>query len=133
MNKVPAIGLLTVFSATIIFHLLVLAGVIPFDMVWGGRLASEKDMYLFESASLAMNACFLCIVLVKVKALKVNIPGKAINAALWSMMVLFLLNTAGNLFSTNEMETMIFTPVTILLAVLCFLLVRQKEVKASAL
>ncbi len=40
-----------------------------------------------------------------------------LRVALWLMAVLFLLNTVGNVFSNDRLEQMLFTPVTLLLAV----------------
>ena len=37
------------------FHLLVLAGVIPFDIVWGGNLKDKTQLYLMEGVSIAIN------------------------------------------------------------------------------
>lgn len=110
-------ALLIIFSMVILFHVLVLAGVIPFDMVWGGRLKSKDQMIPFEITSLILNVLMLAVVAIHSGYLKVSINPMIIKAALWFMFVLFLLNTLGNLFSSNELEKMVFTPLTILLSV----------------
>jgi hypothetical protein len=46
MHRIPfrtaAITLLVLFAAVIVFPLVVLAGFIPTEMVWGGRLHNEE-------------------------------------------------------------------------------------------
>lgn len=122
MKKIAGYGLLTMFSLTIIFHLLVIIQIIPFEIVWGGRLTSVQQMYVSESISVALNLLFLVIVLVKTKFLNWPIPPKVITVFLWLMFALFLLNTLGNLLSVSSLEKKIFTPITILLSIFCFIL-----------
>jgi len=38
------------------------------------------------------------------------------RVVMWIMFVLFTANTIGNLFSLNELESIIFTPITLVLA-----------------
>jgi len=112
-------ALLIIFSLVIIFHVLVLSGIVPFDMVWGGRLQSKEQMITFELTSIAINIMMLTIVTIHAGVVKVNINKKVLKTALWLMFVLFLFNTLGNLLSVNVMEKIIFTPITILLSVFC--------------
>lgn len=131
MKKIASYGLLTLFSLTIIFHLLVIIQIIPFEIVWGGRLTSVQQMYVSESISVAVNLLFLVIVLVKTKFLNWPIPPKVISVFLWLMFALFVLNTLGNLLSINSLEKMIFTPVTILLSVFCLILALPNKEKSG--
>lgn len=85
-------------------------------MVWGGRLQSQEQMILFEMTSILINGVMLGVVAVYVGYLKAKVNPKIIKAALWLMVILFSFNTIGNLFSNNELEKMIFTPITLLLA-----------------
>ncbi len=48
--------------------------------------------------------------------LKWRINQVVIRIGLWAMFVLFFINTIGNLFSINELEKLIFTPVTLVLS-----------------
>jgi len=117
--KFASSALLIIFSGVIIFHVLVLSGIVPFDMVWGGRLQSKAQMISFELTSIAINIMMLAIVSIHAGVVKVNINKKVLKTALWLMFVLFLFNTVGNLLSENMMEKIIFTPLTILLSVFC--------------
>lgn len=42
-------SMLFLFSIIMIFHFLILVGVIPYTIVWGGRLNSDIEMYRFEA------------------------------------------------------------------------------------
>ena len=64
MKEVAIIGLIIIFILTAIFHFLVMVKVIPYKMVWGGRLKSDSDMYRFEMGSLMVNLVFLYMIVV---------------------------------------------------------------------
>ena len=122
MKKIAAISLVLVFLLTLGFHFLVMLKVIPYTLVWGGRLKCDADMYLFELISVALTLVFLAIVLLKSGMLKSRISPSFINTALWIMASMLLLNTAGNMLSENYLERLIFTPVTLLLSGLILIL-----------
>lgn len=109
-------GAITIFTLTLIFHLLVLIKVIPYTIVWGGRLKSDRDMYRFEIVSLLLNAIFLLVILFRSGLIASPLSENVLVYILWAMAALFFLNTIGNLFSKNRWEKIIFTPLTLLLA-----------------
>lgn len=110
-------GLITIFTALLLFHLMVIVRVIPYTIVWAGRLNSDIEMYLFETVSFLLNAFFLFVVLIKTNYTKTRISTRVITGLLWAMGFLFFLNTIGNLFSKSNFELLLFTPVTAILCV----------------
>lgn len=125
-EKIAGIGLLTILSLIVIFHFLVLLGIIPFEIVWGGRLTDSAQMFQFEIVSITLNLVMLVIVAIRSEHLNVNTNKNIITVALWIMVGIFLLNTIGNLLSSNALEKILFTPLTILLAILSWrLAIRQ--------
>ncbi|MFD2245521.1 hypothetical protein [Pontibacter ruber] len=104
-----------------------MTGVVPFDAVWGGRLENTSQMLRFEGISVAINLVMLAIVAQHAGMLKTGISRKITSVALWVMFVLFLFNTAGNALSNNDLEKMLFTPVTILLAMFSLRLALAKN------
>lgn len=120
-------GILTILSLVIVFHLLVIVGVIPFDIVWGGRLKDRSQMLSFEAVSVFINLIMLAVVAIYARILKVKINLLVIKIALWVMFILFLVNTIGNLFSSNETEKIVFTPLTFLLSLFSLRLAIGKE------
>ena len=126
-TKVRLINLLLiVFLLTVLFHLLVLTGVIPFSGVWGGRLETVQDMYRFETVSILINILVLFVLIQKRKNLLEGSPNKVINVVLWIFMGLFLLNTVGNLFAESVVEKVLATPLTLIISVLIYLINRKK-------
>ncbi|HMJ46696.1 MAG TPA: hypothetical protein VK498_05170 [Ferruginibacter sp.] len=122
MISIAQWGLLILISLFLILHFFILLKWIPYNLVWGGRLKSDKEMYRFETFSILMNSLFVIIILVQGSLLAIDIPKRIITFALWLMMGLFLLNTLGNATSKNKLEQRIFTPITILLAIFSLIL-----------
>lgn len=121
----------TILSAIIVFHGLILAGVIPFDIVWGGRLTSPAQMLRMEAVSITLNLLMLAVIGVRAGLWGRSIPPRVITVVLWAMCALFLLNTAGNLLSHNQLEKIIFTPLTALLSLLCGWLALSRQPRVA--
>lgn len=110
--------LLFLLFAILILHTLILLKVIPYNLVWGSRLKSISEMYRFEIASLLINAILFLIVLETTTLLNLNISLNILKIAFWIMAFLFSVNTIANIFSKNKIEKMLFTPITIIMALL---------------
>lgn len=112
-------------AAVILFHLLVITGIIPYTIVWGGRLQTQREMILFESVSIIVNALLISVVYIKWKPIQ---PGlrKTATVILWLFAVLFFLNTIGNLMAKATLETIVFTPLTFISSILCVRLAIEK-------
>jgi len=121
--------LITLMILTLLYHLIIVLGLIPYDAVWGGRLESEEQMYSFEFVSIVINLLMLFIVLLKGSYIKIKYPKLIVSVFLWIMAILFAINTVGNIFSNSLTEAVIFTPITIVNSVLCLKLALDKEHK----
>ena len=117
MIVIAQLGLLIILSLMLILHFTVLMKIIPYKIVWGGRLKSDKEMYRFEIFSISMNVLFIIVILVQAYYLAIEIPRKIINYSLWLMTGLFILNTIGNAMSKNILERRLFAPTTLLMAI----------------
>lgn len=124
-------GLLTILFLFVIFHLLVMLRIIPFETVWGGRLKDQSQMLTFETVSMIINLIMLATVGIKAEFLKVNINRIIIQIALWIMFCLFLINTIGNFFSNNEFEKLLFTPLTFILSIFSLRIAISKNKKIT--
>lgn len=122
-----ALIMLMLFAAILLFHMLIVLGVIPYAHVWGGRLTTREAMYAFESVSIALNLFMMGVVAVKGGYWKLNLPKKLITILLWCMVILFSLNTIGNLLATNVFEQVFGTLFTFLLALLSLRLALKKD------
>lgn len=117
----------TLFIASVLFHLLVLTGIIPGEIVWGGRIKTAEELMVFETVSLSLNLFFLLVVLQKGGFIHLPLGERPVNFILWIMVILFALNTVGNLFAVSKLERNLFTPLTLLTSLACFSLLRARR------
>ncbi|MDB5278578.1 MAG: hypothetical protein JWR61_3533 [Ferruginibacter sp.] len=128
-NFIASVTLLGLLSILEIFHLLILLKVIPFDFIWGGKLKSSSQMLLFETVSVITNSLMILIVAISGEIIKSRLRPIIIKVALWVMFLLFILNTMGNFTSENPFEKNVFTPITLLISLLCLMLIFTKKYK----
>ncbi len=126
-KRFATIAVILIFLAVIIFHALILFGTIPYDMVWGGRLKDQQQMIYFEMVSILLNGVMLMVVVFNARYVNVSIRPVIIKAALWFMVGLFFLNSIGNIFSDNDLERLLFTPLTFLLCLFSLRLAINKD------
>ncbi len=119
MKKASSI-LVSLTILVLMFHFLVLSGILPYTVVWAGKLKSKEEMYVFESISILLNLLIFYVVLQRNHWAKALFSVKLQKIILWSFAVLFALNTVGNLFAENVYELYIGTTLTALSAFLCW-------------
>jgi hypothetical protein len=117
---------ITIIVLLIIFHILVLLGVVPSDIVWGGKAGDKALLIKLEIFSLVTSFIFLGIVLLKVNQDKFVKYKNAINYAVIIICAYFGFNIVGNLASGVTIEKLIFTPITIILTLLLIRLAIEK-------
>ena len=120
---------ITLLSAVLVFHIMVLTGVIPYAIVWAGKISTAAEMRKLEVISILVNAFSIIILLLRANYIKNKIPVKILNAIIWLLVVLFSLNTIGNLFAESQFELYFFTPLTLISAILCLRIVIDKKLK----
>ena len=123
-------SILIILSLIVLFHLAILTRLVPFDIVWGGRLKDTAQMRRFEAVSILANVLMIGVVAIRGGYLPVRVPTRIITILLWLMGALFVLNTVGNLASVNMWERLIFTPLTAVLALLCTRLAIRKRARS---
>ncbi|MCB1327113.1 MAG: hypothetical protein H7A21_03965 [Spirochaetales bacterium] len=112
--------LLVAYGALLLFHALVISGVIPYQNVWGGRLTSGPRILRFELFSVAVLSLFVLITLGRAGWLDFGRLRFLNRIGIWLVVFVFALNTLGNLLPVTALERWLFTPVTALLALLSF-------------
>lgn len=110
--------LLVLLGGAAVFQLVVLAGYVPTEMVWGGRLKNEEERTIGGIVSLGTLLLMITLVLVRLGMMGKGMAGLG-KYGLWTMAILFALNTVGNVLALDVHETMIFTPITAIASVLC--------------
>ncbi|MFZ2890501.1 hypothetical protein, partial [Sulfuricurvum sp.] len=72
--RIIGIVLVGTHLLSILFHISIVFGIVPYDIVWGGRVHNLQELYIFESISLMMNTVVLFFVSVKIGIITVSIP-----------------------------------------------------------
>lgn len=105
-----------------LFHILMIAGALPSGMVWGGTAAgSSGNLLVMESISLVITLLFILVAAGRCSVIRLPVKKSILKAGLWVMFVYFMLNLAGNLASDSSAERNVFVPVSLILALLSFL------------
>lgn len=107
----------------IIVHLLVIVNILPSKYVWGGKIKDSSSSVILSLIAILINAILLLIVFVKLKAKAKPVLSTIIKGVLLFYALLYALNTIGNLLAESTIETLVFTPLTLLLSVACFRLI----------
>jgi len=105
VNKSAYIKILTSISIVVIlFHILILLKIIPYEITWGGKLKTDEEMYVFETFSILVNLFFIFVLLQKGVFIKPFLEKKTVSIILWIFLAIFVLNTIGNLFAKTTFE-----------------------------
>lgn len=129
-GDVPVKVLLGLLVAVVLFHASIIAGVIPYDVTWGGRLENDLQMYVFETISIVINLFLGFLLLLKGGYIKQRFSQRATNILLWIFFALFVLNTIGNLFAETGFERA-FSVLTLLFAVLIWMILKKKDSRSA--
>lgn len=119
--------ILWLLTAIIIFHILIIIRIIPYEIVWAGKLKSADEMYVYEMVSVFVNILLFAVLFLKGNYIKHNIDIKIINGILWFFVFVFALNTIGNLMAKSFFEKAVFTPLTLILAILIWIIIRKDK------
>jgi hypothetical protein len=119
--------MLALLSVVMIFHILVFTGVIPYTIVWAGKLNSVQEMRVFEAVSMTVLVINILVFLLKAGYIQHKISGKLLNWIIGFYALLFFVNTIGNLFAETAFEKYFFTPLTTVSAILCLLIIIQDK------
>ena len=120
--------LLAALGLLFIFHILVLLGVLPPDIVWGGQIQGvQSNLMLLEGIALAVTLLFVLIVAAKTGYLQAGRLQPVVNIGVWLIFIFLLLNTLGNLASGVSFESLFAAPLTIILALCALRLAIEKD------
>ncbi len=117
-------------AAALIFHALIVLGVIPYGIVWGGNLDSASSVHEFEAVSLGINLLLFLVVLMRAGYIRLWLAERALSVLLWVFAMIFLANSIGNLLAKTMLELLLFTPITLMSSVFCARLAIGKRRKA---
>ena len=120
------IAMIVLLGAFVVFHVLVLARVVPHGIVWGGRIDDRGRLMRMEAVSIAMLLASGVLVVWHLQTGGAGGPGLFSSVGMWVLVALFALNTVGNIVARTPLERFAFTPVTLLLAVMAMRLALER-------
>lgn len=119
--------LLVAFGALAVFHVLVLAGLVPADIVWGGHVEEGPASRVGpEIGALILSLLFMLVIAVRLGYVGTDRHRKQVTGGVWVIFAYLALNTVGNMLAQSSVETLIFTPLTLLMALLALRLAVEK-------
>ena len=118
--------MLSIVVLITVFHLSILLKIIPYEITWGGRLKNDSEMYVFETISILINLFLGFVLLIKGNYIKQLIPLNIVTIILWVFLILFVLNTVGNIIAKTNFEK-VFAILTASLAILIWSILRKER------
>lgn len=114
--------LLTLLGLLFVFHLLVITGIVPYGIVWAGKIQNRQQLLRMESASLVILTLAVLLVLMRMGYLDWVDNPIILQGGMWLLFALFTLNTLGNMTAKSPFEKYGFGSLTILMAGCCLVL-----------
>ena len=124
--RAASITALAILGAVVLFHVLVVSGIVPKTIVWGGRISDPAQVVRAEIGSIMILLATAAIVAMRWRSLAQGAPNVVAAVGTWVLVGLFALNTVGNLFAKTLFERAVFTPLTLLLALLMLRLALER-------
>lgn len=118
--------MLGLLSMVILFHLLVIINIVPYNIAWGGRLQTDEQMYMFETISILINLFLSFILLMKGRYCNYQFKNKTLKIVLWIFFIMFMINTIGNILAQSTFEKF-FALLTLLLAFLIWVILKPEQ------
>ena len=128
-QKQAVITMIVLLVTLLVFHVLILTETIPYTIVWAGKIGSLQEMRRSEVISIFINSFMILVFLLHANYVHNKIPIRILNVIVWLFVVLFVLNTVGNLFAKSKFELFFFTPISFISAILCLRIVITEKVK----
>jgi hypothetical protein len=118
--------LLLLFGLLALFHLGIISGLLPDELVWAGQYAGSPRLIRMELLALGFLLLAALIVSLKAGFLRWPVPMPMTRFALWLLFALFVLNTLGNATAPHPIERYGFGALTAAMALLTFCLARER-------
>ncbi len=120
MKKVAGIAFDVISAGMLVFHVLVLAGVAPYEIVWGSMIKGRDQIFVPETIAVLLTAAFAFVE--SAASGLIPVKGKLWSVLAWCVFGYIALNVAGNLASPNMTEKILFTVIAAVQATLAFLI-----------
>ncbi len=131
MNSKTAVKvMLCLVAAIMLFHLSIILKIVPYEITWGGRLKNDSEMYVFEMISILINLILGLTLLIKGSYIKQIVSLKIVTITLWIFLILFGLNTIGNVFAKTNFEK-IFAVLTLSSSILLWIILKGTKINGA--
>jgi hypothetical protein len=110
--------LITLLLLLLAMHVLILLRVLPYNIVWGGRIEDPASIVPYETGAMVVMLIFLAVAAIRIGYIRAGSMRKAAGVGMWIVFAYFVLNTVGNFASAVSLENLIFGPLSIVLALL---------------
>lgn len=118
MTEFAEFLIIAILFSFFFLHILVMLKVLPITIIWGSRLKSTKQMYIYEFISLVVISIFILNFLQYRNFINYLYPKIISTIIYWIMSIFFILNTLGNFLSKNFIEKFVFGVITFLLSLM---------------
>ena len=125
-KKTAGICLIISLIFLMIFHLLVILQILPSNIVWGGQIEDSSSVIYFEIIAAIITAFFILIAIAKTGYIKKYLLIKITNVCIWLMVIFFSLSIIMNLSAKSNLEKLIFTPLSLIMALCSVRLIINK-------
>ena len=95
---------LVIAIAYCILHLSIILQIIPYSIVWGGKIKSDVEMYVLEGIALVIMSFLGIAISMKNRIIKPIFTHKTLKRIVFVFAVFFMLNTVGNLLAETAIE-----------------------------
>jgi len=119
-------GLLVILGLVLLFQVVVLLGYVPTHLVWGGNLTNATERTILAAITIAMLILTMVIIALRTGRFLPKLAGVA-RVGMWGVVGLFGLNVLGDLAAKDLLETMLFTPVALVLFFLALRVAIERE------
>jgi hypothetical protein len=110
-----------------IFHIFVLVNVIPAGALRGGEINQLAiGLLTLEIITLFVTLIFTAMIAAKMEYIKAGKFKKTIHIGVWILFAFLILNIWGNLAWGMSVETLVFAPISLLLAICALRLAVEK-------
>jgi hypothetical protein len=115
------------FLAFIVIQLLLALGIIPVTMAWGGSQTTlTPSLRLASLLATVILGGFAYVIRRRAGLIAQARPSRPIKVLAWVITGLLILGTLGNLASSSQGERLLFTPLSLLLVLACWLVSASK-------
>ena len=112
--------LMVLLAGLLVFHLLVIVGLVPPEIVWGGDFESPEAALPLQAFTVLMMALFLGATAMRIGLIGEENTGRRARVVLWVMAAYFFVNATGSVAAGVGADNFAMAPFSGLAMLLAF-------------